>query len=68
VQSIDGLASALAAGTVTLKVLFDKGLKPVFRLRPPSGGFEQSTKRPHGSRGELGYRGSEIVGLAARMT
>jgi large subunit ribosomal protein L30 len=67
-QSVDGLASALADGSITLKILVEKGLKPVFRLRPPSGGFDASTKRPHGSRGELGYRGPDIANLVARMS
>ena len=67
VQSVEGLASALAAGGVTLKVLWQKGLKPVFRLHPPSGGFVASTKRPHGGRGELGYRGPGIAALVQRM-
>jgi len=67
VQSVDGLASALAGGGITLKILWQKGLKPVFRLHPPSGGFVASTKRPHGKMGELGYRGPEITTLVARM-
>lgn len=67
IQSVDGLASSLADGSVALKTLWQKGLKPVFRLHPPSGGFEASTKRPRGSRGELGYRGTEISSLIARM-
>jgi large subunit ribosomal protein L30 len=67
VQTVDGLATALADGGITLKQLWQKGLKPVFRLHPPSGGFATSTKRPHGSRGELGYRGPEMTTLVARM-
>jgi large subunit ribosomal protein L30 len=66
-QSVDGLASSLANGSVALNVLWQKGLKPVFRLHPPSRGFKASTKRPRGSRGELGYRGPEISNLIARM-
>ena len=67
VQTVDGLVTALAEGGITLKQLWQKGLKPVFRLHPPSGGFATSTKRPHGSRGELGYRGPEMATLVARM-
>jgi large subunit ribosomal protein L30 len=67
VQTIDGLVTALADGGITLKQLWQKGLKPVFRLHPPSGGFATSTKRPHGSRGEFGYRGPEMATLVARM-
>jgi len=66
-QSIDDLVTALTHGDMSLKALWSKGLKPVFRLRPPSGGFEKSTKRPYGSGGELGYRGTEISSLVARM-
>lgn len=67
VQTVDGLVTALGEGGITLKQLRQKGLKPVFRLHPPSGGFATSTKRPHGSRGELGYRGPEMATLVARM-
>lgn len=67
VQTVDGLVTALAEGGITLKQLWQKGLKPVFRLHPPSGGFATSTKRPHGSRGELGYRGPEMATLVTRM-
>ncbi len=66
-HSVDDLVSALAQGRIALNTLWQKGVKPVFRLHPPSGGFEASTKRPHGSMGELGYRGPEISSLVARM-
>jgi large subunit ribosomal protein L30 len=68
VQSVDGIASALADGSISLKTLLKKGLRPVFRLRPPTGGFDASTKRPHGTRGELGHRGPEVTALVARMS
>lgn len=61
------MALALAQGSVSLKTLKEKGLRPVFRLRPPSDGFVGSIKRPFGSRGELGHRGHEISSLVARM-
>ncbi len=66
-HSVDDLVSALAQGRIALNTLWQKGVKPVFRLHPPSGGFEASTKRPHGSMGELGSRGQEISSLVARM-
>ena len=66
-QSLDGLVSGLAQGRIGLNTLRQKGLKPVFRLHPPSGGFFASAKRPFGSRGELGYRGPEMSSLLARM-
>jgi large subunit ribosomal protein L30 len=68
ISTVEGLVTSLAEGGITLKQLRHRGLKPVFRLRPPSGGFASSTKRPHGSRGELGQRGAEISELIAKMT
>ncbi len=67
-QSVEGLAEALAEGRISLKLLWQKGLRPVFRLHPPSGGFQYSTKRTYGSRGELGHRGPSVSNLVARMT
>ncbi len=63
--SFDELVDALISG----KVLWHKvlGVKPVFRLRPPKGGFKNSIKRPYKSQGELGYRGSDINELVRRM-
>jgi len=66
--SIQDLASALTTGRIKLGTLWQGGLSPVFRLRPPSGGFEGSTKRPYGSRGELGKRGPALTSLLTRMT
>lgn len=43
-----------------------KGIKPVFRLTPPSGGFKKSIKQ-HWPNGEVGYRGKEINELLKRM-
>jgi large subunit ribosomal protein L30 len=65
--SLEGLAEALAQGRIRLEALWHKGLKPVFRLLPPSGGFEASTKRGYATRGELGYRGPQISNLVSRM-
>ena len=65
--SIQDLASALTQGKVKLPMLWQKGLSPVFRLRPPSGGFEGSTKRPYGSGGELGKRQVALSNLLNRM-
>jgi large subunit ribosomal protein L30 len=66
-ESIEELAQALTRGQIELKALWQKGVVPVFRLRPPSRGFNSSIKRPCGSQGELGYRGAEISNLVARM-
>jgi len=43
------------------------GVKPVFRLRPPSKGFKKTLKRAFSEGGELGYRGEKINELLARM-
>ncbi len=64
-ETIDGLAEALHSGEVAIHKL--EGIKPFFRLHPPSKGFKRSVKRPYGSRGELGYRGEAINELAKRM-
>ncbi|NOZ81570.1 MAG: 50S ribosomal protein L30 [Candidatus Micrarchaeota archaeon] len=47
-------------------VLKKMGIKPVFRLTPPSGGFKKSIKQ-HFPKGELGYRGEKINELLERM-
>lgn len=66
--SVEELAAALVRGKVDLDALWKKGVKPVFRLHPPSGGFGFSIKRPYGKQGELGDRGSEIAALVNRMS
>jgi large subunit ribosomal protein L30 len=66
-ESIEDVGLALTRGRIKLKSLWEKGIVPVFRLRPPSGGFDSSIKRPFGSYGELGYRGAEITQLVTRM-
>ncbi len=48
------------------KKLNDLGLKPVFRLTPPSGGFKESIKQ-HFPKGELGYRENKINDLIKKM-
>jgi large subunit ribosomal protein L30 len=42
------------------------GLRPLFRLRAPKGGW-RSTKKPFSLGGALGYRGRSINDLARRM-
>ncbi|MEZ0346135.1 MAG: 50S ribosomal protein L30 [Infirmifilum sp.] len=64
-DSIEGLAEALLEGKVSLSEL--PGLKPVFRLHPPKGGFRGSVKKHVNEGGELGYRGSAINALLKRM-
>ena len=43
-----------------------EGVKPVFRLNPPSKGFDNGIKH-HFPDGELGYRGEKINELLFRM-
>ncbi len=65
VDSIDELVDSL----INCKILWHKvdGIKPIFRLHPPKGGFKRSIRKPFKSGGELGYRGSEINNLVMRM-
>jgi len=42
------------------------GLKPLFRLKAPRGGW-RSTKKPFARGGALGYRGAKINELVQRM-
>jgi large subunit ribosomal protein L30 len=42
------------------------GVKPLFRLRAPKGGW-RSTKKPFALGGALGYRGRAVNDLARRM-
>jgi large subunit ribosomal protein L30 len=42
------------------------GLKPLFRLKAPKGGWK-STKKPYSLGGALGYRGRSINELVRRM-
>lgn len=43
-----------------------RGVRPLFRLRAPRGGW-RSTKKPFGLGGSLGYRGRAVNELAQRM-
>ena len=43
-----------------------RGMRPLFRLKPPKGGW-RSTKKPFGLGGALGYRGKAINDLVRRM-
>lgn len=64
-SGINELAKAIFEGKLTLKDV--PGLKPVFRLHPPKGGFKGSTKKHYKAGGELGYRGIAINDLIKRM-
>lgn len=66
-HTIDELAGAIAKGEVSPNGLWSQGIKPVFRLHPPKGGFKYTTKRHFRDMGELGYRGPLIDQLVLRM-
>lgn len=61
------MAEEILEGRTALRSLTDRGLRRVFRLHPPRGGFPRSTKRPFHDGGELGYRGAEIGKLLRTM-
>ena len=44
------------------------GIKPVFRLHPPSKGFKGKVKRSYTAGGVTGYRGENINSLIKKMT
>lgn len=64
-SSFEELADALLSGKVSIEDL--PGLKPVFRLRPPSGGFRGTIRKNTGAGGECGYRGARINELLRKM-
>ena len=64
-SSIKALAKAIAVGKG--KVSDVEGLKPVFRLTPPTKGYKGKRNLPVGMGGITGYRGEGINELATRM-
>ena len=62
-------ASDFAKKFMAGETTFNKaGLKPVFKLHPPSKGYERGGIKHHLSvGGSLGYRGKEINALLAKM-
>ena len=65
-SGIDELADKIIKGEIHYNKLEEKGIKPFFRLHPPSGGFDSSIKKLY-PKGELGYRGNAINELILRM-
>jgi len=63
-KTVNELGQAMAAGEATFADL--PGLKPVFRLHPPRGGYE-GIKRSFVKGGALGYRKGAIDKLVGRM-
>ncbi len=59
---VPDVARAVAGGGVATVT----GLRPLFRLRAPKGGW-RSTKKPYSLGGALGYRGRAINDLVRRM-
>lgn len=62
--SMKEFAEKLCAGKTGISAV--SGLKKVFRLHPPSGGFK-CTKRHFRELGDLGYRGEAVNELIKRM-
>lgn len=57
---------ALTRSVAEKGLTYVPGLKPLFRLRAPKGGW-RSTKKPFTLGGALGYRGRSINDLVRRM-
>ncbi|MFW9809177.1 MAG: 50S ribosomal protein L30 [Candidatus Thorarchaeota archaeon] len=64
-SSIKALAKAIASGKATMSDV--EGLKPIFRLTPPSKGYKGKKNLPIEMGGITGYRGEEINDLTLRM-
>jgi len=64
-ESIEDFAKAVIEFKAELSDI--PGLKPIFRLHPPKGGFKRTTKKMYTDRGETGYRGKDINELLRRM-
>ena len=64
--SFDEFTKNFFSGKVKIKDV--AGLKPFFRLKPPSGGFDRGgIKKQFSMGGALGYRGDNINNLIRRM-
>jgi len=66
-STVGDLAKSVIAGQVGVHDLTRAGLKPLFRLHPPRGGFKRTLRRAASDGGELGYRGGDINSLVKRM-
>ena len=64
-KSLEELAKAICEGKIDYNKL--PGIKPFFRLHPPSKGFKGKVKKSFGTGGETGYRGEAINELLERM-
>jgi large subunit ribosomal protein L30 len=64
-ESIDDLAETIHELRVEYSSL--SGVKPVFRLHPPTKGFRGKVKKSYAAGGVTGYRGEVINDLIKRM-
>ncbi|MEM2145437.1 MAG: 50S ribosomal protein L30 [Candidatus Jordarchaeaceae archaeon] len=64
-KTVDEFAKAVCENQAKLSDL--PHLKPIFRLRPPKGGFHRTIKKSIHANGELGYRGEKINDLLKKM-
>jgi large subunit ribosomal protein L30 len=62
----DEIARDATKSVLTYGLARTPGLRPLFRLRAPKGGWK-STKKPFALGGALGYRGRAVNDLARRM-
>ena len=62
-KNISELSKAINNLKINVK---NSGLKPVFRLHPPKGGFNKPIKKAY-PKGQLGYRGEAINDLIEKM-
>ncbi len=63
-KNIEEVAKEVLAGNLKLKDI--PGVKPFFRLKPPTRGF-RDLKKPFSMGGDYGYRGEHINELLKRM-
>jgi large subunit ribosomal protein L30 len=64
-KTLDDLAEAIYKTEVEYKSL--QGVKPIFRLHPPSKGYKGKVKKSYRMGGATGYRGEAINDLIKRM-
>jgi len=63
-ESVSEFAEAVVNGEADISDI--DGLKNLFRLHPPRGGYK-GVKKPYNTGGSLGYRGKEINSLLSKM-
>ncbi|MFP4051524.1 MAG: 50S ribosomal protein L30 [Thermoplasmata archaeon] len=63
-EDIEDFAEGVLSGEIEIDEI--EGLKNLFRLHPPKGGYK-SVKKPYKTGGSLGYRSQDINELLQRM-